>query len=492
VTVPVSSDVVLIAGSPSATSRSRSLLLRVARVLERRGWTPRLIELSTLSADGLLGRRPDPAIQNALDLVRRAGVVVVASPVYRETYSGLLKVFFDQFRPDDLKGRPAIAIATGAASAHATAVSGGLVPLLQSIGARVFASLYATDAEFVNGEPSEELRARLDQTLEGVGNPRRENGHTARPIAIYYEHPNWFEPLFAELDRRGVPYERVNAAGHRFDPAEPDRWSLVFNRMSPSAWLRGRGDAVLYTLHWLRHLETHGVRVVNGYQAFVTETSKALQLSLLDRLGLPYPAARVIHHPSQAPEAARGLRFPVVVKPNIGGSGAGVVRFDTAETLERVVAEGGLNLGPDNTGLVQEFIPAEEGRIVRVEVLDGKYLYAIRVYSAGDSYNLCPADVCQTVDGAELSRAACPVDAPKNGLRVEAYSPPPERIADVERIMAEAGIEIGGVEYIIDARDGAHYFYDINALSNFVADGNRVLGFDPFARLADWLEREAA
>ena len=58
--------------------------------------------------------------------------------------------------------------------------------------------------------------------------------------------------------------------------------------------------------------------------------------------------------------------------------------------------------------------------------------------------------------------------------------------------MKEAGIEIGGVEYIVDDRDGKRLYYDVNALSNFVADGKRVLGFDPFERLADWLEAEAA
>jgi hypothetical protein len=58
--------------------------------------------------------------------------------------------------------------------------------------------------------------------------------------------------------------------------------------------------------------------------------------------------------------------------------------------------------------------------------------------------------------------------------------------------MAASGIELGGVEYLIDARDNRPYFYDVNALSNFVADGARVLGFDPFARLADWLEDELA
>jgi hypothetical protein len=47
------------------------------------------------------------------------------------------------------------------------------------------------------------------------------------------------------------------------------------------------------------------------------------------------------------------------------------------------------------------------------------------------------------------------------------------------------------VEYIVDERDGHRYYYDVNALSNFVADATRVVGFDPHAALADFLEREA-
>ena len=315
---------------------------------------------------------------------------------------------------------------------------------------------------------------------------------TERPIGIFYEHPDWFRPLFAELDRRHTPYVKERADQHRFDPADAPRYSLVFNRMSPSAWLRGRGDAIFHTLRYLAHLKERGVRVVNGYEAFVTETSKLQQLALLERLGLPFPRARVIHAAAEAPAAAEGLRFPVVVKPNIGGSGAGIRRFDRRESLERAVREGGLELGIDHTALVQEFIPSGDGSIVRVEVLGGRYLYAIRVFAPGDSFNLCPADICQTTDGVELDRAACPVDAPKNGLRVEGITPPVRHIAEVERIAQAAGIEVGGIEYIVDSRDGQLYYYDINALSNFVADAPRVIGFDPFARLADYLEREAA
>jgi hypothetical protein len=314
-----------------------------------------------------------------------------------------------------------------------------------------------------------------------------------RPIGIYYEHPDWFRPLFSELDRRGLAYERLDAARHRYDATNGDgsQYGLVFNRMSPSAYLRGRGHSILYTLNYLAHLQQLGVRVVNGLQAFRVETSKALQLSLLRSLGLAFPAARVINHASEAPAAAAGLRFPVVVKANIGGSGAGIVRFDAPEDLGRAAAEGRLDLGLDQTALVQEFIPARGGHITRVEVLGGRFLYAIKVFSTGESFNLCPADICQSTDGVELSRAACPADAPKNNLRVEGYTPPGEVIADIERIMAAARIEVGGVEYIVDDRDGQRYYYDINALSNFVADAPRVIGFDPFTRLADYLEAEA-
>lgn len=314
-----------------------------------------------------------------------------------------------------------------------------------------------------------------------------------KPIAIYYEQPNWFKPLFAELDRRGTSYVKLNAIDHAYAIEEhpEDRYSLVVNRMSPSAWNREHGDAIFYTLGFLDHLERRGVRVINGLKAFRTELSKAAQLSMLDGLGLPYPKARVIHRASQALAATEGLRWPVVVKPNIGGSGAGVTRFDTPESLQAAADAGELTFGLDSTALVQEFIPARDSHIVRCEVLNGKFLYAIKVHITGETFDLCPADICRTPSGIELNRTACPVDAPKTGISVEGHEPSAQVIADVERIMREAGVELGGVEYITDDRDGQRLYYDINALSNFVADGPRVVGFDPFVKLVDWLEAEA-
>jgi hypothetical protein len=309
-----------------------------------------------------------------------------------------------------------------------------------------------------------------------------------KPWAIYHEHQHWFRPLFAELERRGIPTVALDPRSHWYDPSEKQSpYGLVFNRMSPSAYLRGGLQGTFYTLQWLDHLERLRVPVVNGIDAFTIETSKARQLTLLESLGLGYPRSRVLNHPSQIEQAIEGLRFPIVLKANIGGSGAGIVRFDSKEAIFQAARDQGLDFGIDHTALVQEYVPARGGHIVRVELLGGKFLYAIEVYTSGESFNLCPADICQRSDGVELVRSACPIDAPKTGLKVQACRPCDQIIEACEAIMAEAKIDVGGIELMTDDRDGSIVYYDINALSNFVADPVNVIGFDPFSRLADYL-----
>ncbi|MGH9053786.1 MAG: ATP-grasp domain-containing protein [Acidimicrobiia bacterium] len=304
------------------------------------------------------------------------------------------------------------------------------------------------------------------------------------PIGILYEHPEWFKPLFAELDRRGVPYQPIHAGAFSFDPAEQTSpYSLLVNRMSPSAWRRGNGQGIFQTLQYLAHLDDLGAKVVNGYRAFSVEVSKARQLSLLAGLGLPHPRARAINHPSAAPAAAEGLRFPVLVKPNVGGSGAGIRSFAGPEELAAAARHRELELGPDGTALVQEHLPAADEAIVRIEILDGELLYAIRLQLLPGSFNLCPADYC------EVPALADGVSG--RGGPVERLDPPGELVESAKRILAAAGMDLGGVEYLINARDGLPYFYDINALSNFVADAPRVVGFDPFVDLVDFVVSRA-
>ena len=114
------------------------------------------------------------------------------------------------------------------------------------------------------------------------------------------------------------------------------------------------------------------------------------------------------------------MRFPVVIKPNIGGSGVGIVRFDSLEQIEAAAREDKLQFGLDGTGIVQEFIPARGGHISHVKTLGYKYLYGIKVFTAGDTFDLYPMDICKTTDGAKIE-TACVVEGPKTGLRVEGF-----------------------------------------------------------------------
>jgi hypothetical protein len=308
-----------------------------------------------------------------------------------------------------------------------------------------------------------------------------------RPIAVLYENEAWMAPLFEALDHEGAPYEKVFANDRTFDPAAPaPDWSLAVNKISPSSYLRDHAPSMAFARQFLPFLEERGVPIVNGSDAFRLETSKALQLLLLHRIGVRAPAAHVVSDPARVPEAARSLRFPVIVKPNVGGSGALARRFD--DPAELAAAAAGLELGPDGTGLVQEYLEPEDGSIVRVEFLDGEYLYAIKIWSQKDGdFNLCPADICQ-VPGAEIVTGAVnELPTAKKQMRIEAFDPPAEMIDAVLRIAREGHLDVGGVEYLVAARDGLPYVYDINALSNFVTDAPALVGFDPHQRFARYL-----
>ena len=313
-------------------------------------------------------------------------------------------------------------------------------------------------------------------------------------LAVLYEHPEWFRPLFETLERRGLAYARVHAGSLAWRPGEPPPYSLLINRMSPSAYLRGHRHAIHAAAAFLGHVERHGVPVVNGLAAYRLETSKAAQLDLFQRLGVPHPRTRVINHPSLAVEAARDLRFPIVVKPNLGGSGARIQRFDTRPALAAAVEGDVLDLGIDDTALVQEHLPARDGAITRIELLACELLYAIRIKPpTGFGFNLCPADICgEDFRGGAAPAGGTPVEGlcpTKPAMGIEAVSVPADVLRTAVAVARAGRLDVCGIEYLVDDRDGRPYFYDVNALSNFVTDAGRVVGFDPFEVFVDYVER---
>jgi len=306
-------------------------------------------------------------------------------------------------------------------------------------------------------------------------------------IAILYEHPEWFKPLFSILDRNNIQYTPIKAHSSFFDVQDQNfPYSILFNRLSPSAHTRGNIASIFYGSQYLYYLENLGVRIINGYKSHDYEFSKAKQLNLLNSLGIKYPKARVINDVSKILKASEGLMFPIIIKPNVGGSGAGILKFNTKKELKEFVKLNSLNMGIDHTALVQEYLPARNNSVVRIEILNEQFLYAIKLHlESEDTFNLCPADYC---DIQEKNTKSTKDGVSERRLLIESYKPANDVIEKVKRITKNAGIEVGGVEYLINDRDGELYYYDINALSNFVKNPLEIIGFDPFINLVDYLK----
>ena len=180
-----------ISGSPSARSKSRTLLEHALAALAERGVETTLIDLSTLPADALLGRRRTAEVDNALAAVSRASIVVASTPVYRATYSGLLKVFFDLLPINGLAEKTAIALATGGSPAHQLVIDHGLRPLFSSVCAIITPTgIYGTDSAFENGVPHASLIARIaEAATEAVTLSKRLSSAAAVPTSTLVESP---------------------------------------------------------------------------------------------------------------------------------------------------------------------------------------------------------------------------------------------------------------------------------------------------------------
>jgi FMN reductase len=154
------------ASPDGGTSRSGSLLNVALAQLCERGARVARHDLASLPANGLLGRTRSAQIDAVLGDLGRADIVLVATPIYRATYSGLLKVFFDLLPNAALAGKVAIPIASGGSLAHQLALDHGLRPLLASVGAVVVATgIYAAPEQFVDGEPDTTVAERIGRAV---------------------------------------------------------------------------------------------------------------------------------------------------------------------------------------------------------------------------------------------------------------------------------------------------------------------------------------
>jgi hypothetical protein len=303
-------------------------------------------------------------------------------------------------------------------------------------------------------------------------------------LVVLFEHPEWQKPLFAALDRRGVRYRAYDLKTAAFDPDRVPEAPVYFNQASPSAYVRGNTRAVPLALSFMRSLELGGARVLNGSAAFSLELSKSAQAALMRRLGIVHPRS-VAFNDVDAALAEWGDRWPALLKPEQGGSGARMFLLRSPDELVRLLRDSPELWLPDNLLLLQEYFEVDPLRgIVRMEFLGGELLYGMRVVSHG-AFNLCPSEVCNPVSGE--SHCEVPPAQPAKPVEFFAYHEVPKAAVDTGKELMRAGqLDVGGIEYL-EAPDGRRVFYDMNANSNLRAPIAREFGFDPFERVVDFL-----
>jgi FMN reductase len=196
-------SVLLVGGSPSERSRSAALLDSVNQRLQLRGVYVERLQIRDLSPQALLlADTAHRSIARAIDQVQRATAIVVATPVYKAAYSGVLKVFLDLLPQTALKAKLVLPLATGGSPHHMLALDYALRPVLQSLSARhILPGVYATDAQVAltpegayNVGP--EITARLDEAVDTLFHEGLHSGHRSPATA-------GFEP---------VPFSRVRCS----------------------------------------------------------------------------------------------------------------------------------------------------------------------------------------------------------------------------------------------------------------------------------------
>jgi hypothetical protein len=306
-------------------------------------------------------------------------------------------------------------------------------------------------------------------------------------LIVIYEHPEWQKPLFAALERRGIPFGAYDLKRNAFDPGRLPQARLYFNQASPSAYVRGNTRAVPLALSLMRSLELGGARVLNGSRAFALELSKSAQAALMRQLGIDHPRTLAFNDPVAA-LVQWDVGWPALLKPEQGGSGARMYLLNSPDEFLRLLRDQPELWQPDNLLLLQEYFPTDPAAgIVRMEFVGGELLYAMRVVSHG-AFNLCPSEACNP-EGGGASHCEIPAATPAKPVEFYPYPEvPADAVAAGRRLVHAGGLDVGGIEYLDSG--GRRIFYDVNANSNLRKPIGEAFGFDPFDRVAQWLESE--
>ena len=273
-------------------------------------------------------------------------------------------------------------------------------------------------------------------------------------VYVIHENPDWYPPIDAALRAEGVPHQQWLVGDGTLDLDAIPPGGVFWSRMSASSHTRGHPFAKDHARAILRWLESHGRRVVNGHRVLELEVSKADQLIALRAAGIDVPRTVAVAGQRQLAAAAAGMPVPFISKPNQGGKGLGVRRFDSHEEFAGYLSDTGLEQPADGITLLQEYLPAAAPFITRVEIVGGEFVYAITADISSGSFELCPAEACAVGEGPAREIFALREDID------------PRILARYTAFARRHGIEIAGFEFI-ETPDGRVVTYDVNTTTNY-------------------------
>ena len=305
-------------------------------------------------------------------------------------------------------------------------------------------------------------------------------------IYVIHENSAWVEPLQAAFQELKLPYEEWFLDEGKLDLSVPPPEGVFYNRMSASSHTRDHRFAPEYTAAVLSWLEAHGRRVVNNGRALQLEVSKVAQYAALQNYGVKTPRTIAAVGKQHIIEAARQMTGSFITKHNRAGKGLGVKLFHNFDALQKYVNSVQFEPSVDGITLIQQYIRAPQPFITRVEFVGGKFLYAVRV-DTSLGFELCPADVCQIGDAfCPVGETAPEAAAPRFQI-IEGFDHP--IIQRYQRFIAENGIGIAGIEFIVDAA-GEIYTYDVNTNTNYNSDAEAAAGLYGMRAIARYLGQE--
>jgi len=308
-------------------------------------------------------------------------------------------------------------------------------------------------------------------------------------IYIIHENDEWIEPLRKELKNINAPFEEWHLGKRNIDHLDKPPQGVFYNRMSASSHTRGHRYAPEYTAVVLNWLEKNERRVINNSRALNLEVSKSLQYKELEKCGIKTPKTIYCSNKESIIKACNIFRNPFVTKHNRAGKGLGVKLFNNKKELDSYVSSKNFEPSIDGITLLQEYIEAKPKIINRVEFVNSKFLYTVEV-DASEGFELCPA--CPEEDEINEPKTQffgeyCPTIGNKFRI-VKNYKKTP-LIDKYEKFISQNGIEIAGIEYIIDKK-GEVYTFDVNTNTNYNSVAEKDSKIKGMKSIAEFLKKE--